>query len=471
MAAAESVPLIAGRHGPKHSSGFYLTNLLHLSMSFFLVFTAFSGIQNIESSFIKVPHVGFVAIAVLYFVFTVSCLVTPALVSVLGARWSVTLAFICFVLFCVANVLVVGHPDSAPLAWGGLLSGGALVGIAASFLWTAQGTYMTSCAFHYARACGKPTKSALGLFSGLFWGIFQLTQISGNLLESLIFKKGSSPVPLFVVYLGCAGLGTLLAAFLRTVTVVDVKESDKDDASDDGDVDGALPGDDMEAAKPRRSASFHMDSSNRPDKKEKPGFVELLLGTVRLWRNPKMVLLIPLLFLSGLEQGWVFGDFTKAFIAPSLGKENIGYVMACFGAVDALSSFALGKLSDVVGRPPILILGFLCQTTVCVILFLVDIPADAWGLLIGCAALWGLGDASWNTQISAILGDLFSDNLDGAFANFKLWQSLLMGTAFLLGTLLAKSPHTYLGLLVGFLVVATICVLAALAIHKRDSKK
>ena len=37
------------------------------------------------------------------------------------------------------------------------------------------GTYLTACAGHYAVLSGKDSKAALGLFSGLFFGIFQLT--------------------------------------------------------------------------------------------------------------------------------------------------------------------------------------------------------------------------------------------------------------------------------------------------------
>ena len=95
--------------------------------------------QNIESSVVAVPHAGFIAIAVLYFVFAAACLVTPAVVTVLTPRWSMVLAFTGFLTFCGANVAVAAHPGDARLAWGALVSAGAITGLAASFLWTAQG--------------------------------------------------------------------------------------------------------------------------------------------------------------------------------------------------------------------------------------------------------------------------------------------------------------------------------------------
>lgn len=352
-----------------------------------------------------IKDAGFTAIAVLYFVFTVSCLATPAVVKKLGTRWSVVSAFLCFITFCVANVLVVAHDKDVALAWIALLAGGAICGFGASFLWTAQGTYMTACAFNYAKCCGDAPKSALGLFSGIFFGIFQLTQISGNLIESLVFKKGDSPVPLFVVYLSCACVGTLLACFLRHVDDVEPEDEkkpllqDPEQGASNGSNSASVPRSDSSSINLQAGAVGEKSSTSIVAPKGDT-VMQLLMRTIALWRNPKMLLLIPLLFLSGLEQGWVFGDFTTSFVQPSLGKANIGYIMACFGAADAIGSFALGKLSDIAGRPVVLLLGFICQAGVAITLLIADIKHGEWAPLIASAAVWGLGDAAWNTQIS-----------------------------------------------------------------------
>jgi len=331
---------------------------------------------------------------------------------------------------------------------------------------------MTSCAYNYANIGGDEAKSALGLFSGIFFGIFQLTQISGNLIESLVYKsKKDSPVPLFIVYLSCAMLGAISILFLRRVDPVEDETATKPLLTKPAESEETAP-------VVRNSSSLNLTDSpsNRSSTSiAKSGgdqsVVELLLETIRLWRNPKMLLLIPLLFLSGLEQGWVFGAFTTTFVSPSLGKTNIGYVMVAFGAADVVGSFVFGKLSDVIGRPPVLVFGFVCQTAVALSLLFADVAPGEWAPLLVCAAVWGFGDASWNTQISAILGELFPHSLNAAFANFKLFQSLLMGVAFLLGSILSSRPKLYLWLLVVFLVVSIVCVLAALAMDKAEKRK
>ena len=60
----------------------------------------------------------------------------------------------------------------------------------------------------------------------------------------------------------------------------------------------------------------------------------------------------------------------------------------------------LGKVSDLVGRGPVLVLGTLCQLGVSITLLIIDVPKDSWTLLILFAAVWGIGDATWNTQIT-----------------------------------------------------------------------
>lgn len=60
----------------------------------------------------------------------------------------------------------------------------------------------------------------------------------------------------------------------------------------------------------------------------------------------------------------------------------------------------LGKVSDLVGRGPVLVLGTLCQLGVSITLLIIDVPKDSWTLLILFAAIWGIGDATWNTQIT-----------------------------------------------------------------------
>ena len=71
-------------------------------------------------------------------------------------------AFLCFIAFCVANVLVVAHPHNDTLAWVVLLIGGSICGFGASFLWTAQGET------GLCRASGASSLSSMFSFRELY---------------------------------------------------------------------------------------------------------------------------------------------------------------------------------------------------------------------------------------------------------------------------------------------------------------
>ena len=46
-------------------------------------------------------------------------------------------------------------------------------------------------------------------------------------------------------------------------------------------------------------------------------------------------------------------------------------------------------------------------------------------------ALWGVGDAIWQTQINALYGVLFANEEEAAFSNYRLWESLGFIIAFI----------------------------------------
>ena len=47
----------------------------------------------------------------------------------------------------------------------------------------------------------------------------------------------------------------------------------------------------------------------------------------------------------------------QSFVSCTLGIENIGYVMICYGVVDAICSFTFGRLVQFVGHIPFFVLG------------------------------------------------------------------------------------------------------------------
>ncbi|CAL5437576.1 unnamed protein product [Camellia sinensis] len=92
----------------------------------------------------------------------------------------------------------------------------------------------------------------------------------------------------------------------------------------------------------------------------------------------RMLLIIPLIAYSGLQQAFVWAECTKYIAEPALGESGVGGAMAAYGAFDAIfvTSGVLGIL---------------------------------YPLLM--AAALGIGDGIFNTQLNALLGMLFKHDM------------------------------------------------------------
>ena len=360
-------------------------------------------------------NIGSVAIGVIYGVYTCSCLVGVFIARQLGEKRCFTVAFTLYSMFCAANVVVAGDPTNLELQWKLLLPSSALVGFAASFLWIAQGTYLTTNAEEYSLCMGLEKGSSLGRFTGVFYGVLQSTQIIGSMLATL-----------FLQYLQWTA-GDLMKLYL-CVTII-------------GTVGSLLV------------SEVHVSNS---DNSTSESFVTSVKQTIGMWKDPKLYLLIPLISYVGFEQAFLWGVFNR-FIKQTLGISHIGMVMTGFGIANVSASVLFGRLSDAVGRVPILLIGGFSHFVVLSQLFSVDVSTcqpSQKPIMTFFACLWGIGDSVFTTQMFAIVGEVFSDQKDAAFSNQKLWQSAATSLLLLLSSdTEAMTKESILKFLCGFLLI------------------
>jgi len=227
-----------------------------------------------------------------------------------------------------------------------LITASAIIGWGASVLWTAQGSVIT-----HSSPPGK-----LGAYNGIFFGMFQWAQVFGNLLAGVLRKLGISISLVFIV-LSSIGLSSLLGfAFIRRM-------------GDSGGVTTQTP-------IQRLSLTFS------------------ILVHRYMW-----FMYIPIIY-SGVSQTFMFGIFPK-----TVHPDTMPFVMAVFGAADALGSLAGGWISDRVGRLPIIFACSLSCTSASVLVFLQYlhvIPANIY--ISYCeAVLLGIADSGFNTQVTNCL--------------------------------------------------------------------
>lgn len=172
--------------------------------------------------------------------------------------------------------------------------------------------------------------------------------------------------------------------------------------------------------------------------------LQLLSATFRQMKKPNLQLLIPITIFIGMEQAFIGADFTQAYVACALGVHQIGFVMICFGVVNALCSILFGSVMKYIGRLPIIILGAVVHfTLISVMLFWRPNPDNPL-IFFAMSGLWGVGDAVWQTQINGLYGLLFRRNKEAAFSNYRLWESAGFVIAYAYATTLCTKMKLYI---------------------------
>ncbi|XP_065194173.1 protein unc-93 homolog A-like [Sycon ciliatum] len=444
---------------------YHLVNLIMMSVCFFFVFTAYSALQNLQAS---LNTSGKTCLAVLYGMLLVSCFITPPLVQRLSPRITMVICMSIHCAFTAANY----YPSEYVL-----LPACGLLGLASAPLWTAQQIYVTTSAHMYheytktpaatvgsskqgsAAAAGEAESTidkVLGRFNGIFFLIFQFTQIAGNLISSLALHatgagqqldenatcshsnatgnntssgtdvKDSVRYTLLSVYLACDVAGVLLCLFCL------------------------------------RSLSKSVSEYKATDLKSS------CLATLRRVIDPYMLLLIPVVIYSGMQQAYIFAEFTKYYITDCLGIGWVGYVMLVLGVVDAASSLLCGRLAAHVGRVPIVLAGALVNAALIAFLIIWIRKPDLLAVFI-VASSWGFVDAVWNTQLNTVFGIIFARDQESAFANYRLWQSAGFCISFAYGN--ALEMPVKLWILVGVLSVSVTLYIVSEIRWYREQKR
>ncbi|XP_028401831.1 protein unc-93 homolog A-like [Dendronephthya gigantea] len=435
-----------------------MKNVVVVSFAFLLLFTSFQSLQNLQSSLNKDANLGLISLIVIYASLIVSCMfIPPAVIGRIGCKWTLAASMACYAAFIAANY----YPR-----WYTLGFTSVLLGFGAAPLWSSKCAYLTTTAMAYAKNNNQDQDTVITRFFGIFFMIFQSAQVWGNLISSAVLQRSekssvnstnssgydvrelcgandcgadlsqnsssvllvpdhSTVVMLVSIYLVCGALSIVVVLLL-------------------------------------------LDKLHDEDKKERPPMFRLFFATLRHLKDYRMILIIPLTMYSGLEQGFVFADFTKSFVTCIFGIDKVGYVMICFGIGDSLFSYLLGKLVKYVGRIPIFISGAVIHLVVFIVLLTWKPDQDMISVVFLMAALWGYTDAVWQTQINALYGVLFHDNQEAAFSNYRLWESLGFVISFALSSFICVRVKIYI--LIAVLVIGMILYAAVEVMYRQSSK-
>ncbi|XP_057310497.1 UNC93-like protein [Hydractinia symbiolongicarpus] len=158
-------------------------NLFIIGFAFFCNFTAYTFLQNLQSTIHKDKKIGLASLSVIHASLMLSCFfLPPLLIKNLGCKYTIALSSLGFIPYTVAHF----YPT-----WWIFMTASVILGTFAAPLWSAKASYITKIAMHYASVTNENPSVLTTKFFGISLTMFQLSQISGNLFSSLLLKTES----------------------------------------------------------------------------------------------------------------------------------------------------------------------------------------------------------------------------------------------------------------------------------------
>ncbi|XP_075056800.1 protein unc-93 homolog A-like isoform X1 [Mixophyes fleayi] len=417
----------------------YLKNILVVSFGFLLLYTAFGGLQSLQSSLNADEGLGVASLSVIYGAHIISSMfIPPIMIKKIGYKWTIVVSMCCYITYSLGNF----YPS-----WYTLIPTSVILGFGGAPLWAAKCTYLTESGNRYAEKVGKVGKDIVNQYFGLFFLIFQSSGVWGNLISSLIF--GQTPDADCLSESNYTHCGANDCPYVN-VSYVNSTSSKRPSDSLIYTLLGIYTGSGILAILLVSIFLDNIDLKKEPKKEDikNETFWIKILAPLRHLRDKRQCLLIPLTMWSGFEQGFLAGDYTKSYVTCTLGIHFVGYVMMCFAATNAICSLLFGKLSQYTGRISLFFFAAFTNAAGIIALLLWKPHPNQLAVFFVFPAIWGMADSIWQTQTNALYGVLFDDHKEAAFANYCLWESLGFVIAYGYSTFLCVSVKLYIILLV-----------------------
>ncbi|KAK3516688.1 hypothetical protein QTP70_022187 [Hemibagrus guttatus] len=421
-------------------------NVLVVSFGFLSLFTAYGGLQSLQSSLNAEEGMGVISLSVIYGTIILSSMfLPPIMIKNLGCKWTIFICMACYISYSFGNLFP---------GWPSLIATSAILGLGGSPLWSAKCTYLTISGNVQAERDNKKGQDVINQYFGMFFLIFQSSAVWGNLMSSLIFQQDANVAEIpedrlqFCGAALCSENFTTTGNFTRPeqnlVNILMgcyiVYQCDQLFSEVLGDVDR----EELKAGYMLNSSSF--TSEVHDDLLCFPGIeFQVVVPTP----SHKVLDLLPVSHLIiTYDQAYHHGVICKLdnanYVTCALGIHYVGFVMICFGAVNSLSSYVFGKLAQYTGRIALFCLATLVNLSCAIALLYWKPHPDQLPVFFVFPALWGVGDAVWQTQTNALYGTLFPHHKEAAFANYRMWESLGFVIAFAYSTYICLSTKLYI---------------------------
>ncbi|XP_049809193.1 UNC93-like protein [Schistocerca nitens] len=471
-----------GDREPLNLKMWMVKNMAALGLAFMVHYIAMKGANNLQSSVNAEGGLGTSALTAYYSAFIFSNAFLPVIIiRWLGCKWTMAAGILGYVPYMAAQFW--------PSFWT-LVPGALLAGLSAGPLWCAQSTYLSHVTGHYADATppAPGRRDALMVRSfGAFYMLYQMSQVWGNLISSAVLSLDDHAIE--------AVAPTTPASPTPRWSGAAAWPRSPPNATQPKEVCGArfcpLASRGPEAHGPPLEVSgifvitaifigcivaasatvaLFVDAIDRKKQNDKGSSgVKLLVTTMKLLKNRKQLLLLPITMWLGVQDAFVSAEYTSAYVTCGWGIQNIGYVMICFGVTNSASALLLGWAVKITGRLPIMVASFALHVAILATLLIWYPHPTNHTVYFVIAGLWGITDGVWQAQVNALYGLTFPGKEEAAYSSFRLFESLGYIIAYSYSAWLCTYIKIYsvLGLLIlGF---AGYLVIEIGVIHKQKS--
>lgn len=280
-----------------------IKNLLILSVGFLFLFSAYMAIENLQSTMNSEGSVGVISQSVINGTLIVFSLFLPTLViERLGLKLTLVISMLTYSPYIAANF----YPTMVTM-----LPTAVLLGLGGANLWIAADSYINELSFMDAK--GDTAKAALSTsrFFGIFLMFYQITHITGNLVSFYVLSptdinfenlQNISSNRSQVMLIGNVPCGAEFCGGMdeNVNPLADSKRS-------------LLIGIFFTFSIIAATILFFFLDSLRPEVKEigDSSWLLKLAVTCRHMKKTEQQLLIVLTMFSGLQQSFIFADYTE----------------------------------------------------------------------------------------------------------------------------------------------------------------
>ncbi|XP_013379716.2 protein unc-93 homolog A [Lingula anatina] len=449
-----ATPLLLAQPGKTHRSKWKpVSQLVILSLVYMIGYAPFDTMWNLEG--ILFPEYGYYALMCTYLGSFLIFLVGPFLTRKLGSKGSIMLGWVAQAAYVAAHFYIQPYL---------LYTVCILFGTAHCQSTISTGVYVTHLAMDYADITHDTPHHALGLFQGVFFTVYLLSGVWGNLVSSLVLVKpiefdGNSTTP------NSKNLSSLCGpnfCHFEDTSGTYIRQPDQITVYI---LLGSFIG--MSALALFTTGAFLENAAAKSGDavQSVKEFGAKIIGL--LWYK-KMLLLLPGIFLFSISQYFIHSEFTKAFVSCELGIEYNGWSIICFAMGDFFGSVVNGRLVKYVGMAFLFLVAAATDFVCLFSMLFFHFSRETVEFFFLVPFFWGLADSIWAVQITAYIGKLFPDEKWPAFLIQRSSMYALTALLFAITNFICLNAMIYT--VMGIITCGLVCLTAFELLHRHGKK-